>query len=345
MSDMILKVENVQAREIRDVQGAWVRLSGNVEAQTLALKRESDSYESLMTEVNAFLAKHAEYDLSKFDELNRTNQAQKEEIAKVLNDLIGQRNTAETEYKTALEQQDVLEERKPATYSAEITLESYIEQMENISKERDRMSVEKGKTEEELKIDDKARERKQDTTELDKLEAEMEKWKSFSKHFGNADGSNLNMIAQSFVLGSLIKSANHHLKSMEPRYKLLVTPGKLVLKLEDEQNCYATRNTNSISGGESFLVSLALALALADFGSHLGVSTLFIDEGFGTLSGGPLQSAINTLKALHSDAGRQVGIISHRKEVSESIPVQVAVTPVPGTSASRIEVGENIGAL
>ena len=339
------KVENVQAREIRDVQGAWVRLSGNVEAQTLALKRESDSYESLMTEVNAFLAKHAEYDLSKFDELNRTNQAQKEEIAKVLNDLIGQRNTAETEYKTALEQQDVLEERKPATYSAEITLESYIEQMENISKERDRMSVEKGKTEEELKIDDKARERKQDTTELDRLEAEMEKWKSFSKHFGNADGSNLNMIAQSFVLGSLIKSANHHLKSMEPRYKLLVTPGKLVLKLEDEQNCYATRNTNSISGGESFLVSLALALALADFGSHLGVSTLFIDEGFGTLSGGPLQSAINTLKALHSDAGRQVGIISHRKEVSESIPVQVAVTPVPGTSASRIEVGENIGAL
>ena len=255
------------------------------------------------------------------------------------------RNTAEAEYKTALEQQDVLEERKPATYSSEITLESYIEQMENISKERDRMSVEKGKTEEELKIDDKARERKQDTTELDRLEAEMEKWKSFSKHFGNADGSDLNMIAQSFVLGSLIKSANHHLKSMEPRYKLLVTPGKLVLKLEDEQNCYATRNTNSISGGESFLVSLALAPALADFGSHLGVSTLFIDEGFGTLSGGPLQSAINTLKALHSDAGRQVGIISHRKEVSESIPVQVAVTPVPGTSASRIEVGENIGAL
>jgi exonuclease SbcC len=263
-------------------------------------------------------------------------------MANELNDLVGQRNTAETEYKTALDQKTALEERKPAIYSDEVTLESYIEQMKKVSEERDRMSVEKGKTEEELEIDDKAREEKNDTTELEKLEAEMEKWKSFSKHFGNSDGSDLNMIAQSFVLGSLIKSANHHLKNMEPRYRLLVTPGKLVLKLEDAKNCYATRNTDSISGGESFLVSLALALALADFGSHLGVSTLFIDEGFGTLSGVPLQNAINTLKALHSDAGRQVGIISHRKEISESIPVQVKVTPIPGSSASTLEVGENI---
>ena len=332
------KVEDVQAREIRDVHGAWIKLSGSVEAQTLALKRESDSHAGLMNEVNAFLAEHAEYDLGKFDELNRTNQAQKEEMAKKLNDLVGQRNTAETEYKTALDQQAVLEERKPAIYSDEISLESYICQMEQISEDRDRMSVEKGKTEEELEIDDKAREEKSDTTELEKLEAEMEKWKSFSKFFGNSDGSDLNMIAQSFVLGSLIKSANHHLKNMEPRYRLLVTPGKLVLKLEDAKNCYATRNTDSISGGESFLVSLALALALADFGSHLGVSTLFIDEGFGTLSGGPLQDAINTLKALHNDAGRQVGIISHRKEVSESIPVQVMVNPIPGTSASTVDV-------
>lgn len=339
------KVEDVQAKEIRDVQGAWVKLSGSVEAQTLALKRESDSYESLMNEVNAFLAEHAEYDLAKFDALNRTNQAQKEEMANELNDLVGQRNTAETEYKTALDQKAALEERKPAIYSDEVTLESYMEQLDKISEERDRMSVEKGKTEEELEIDNKAREEKNDTTELEKLEAEMERWKSFSKLFGNADGSDLNMIAQSFVLGSLIKSANHHLKNMEPRYRLLVTPGKLVLKLEDAKNCYATRNTDSISGGESFLVSLALALALADFGSHLGVSTLFIDEGFGTLSGEPLQSAINTLKALHSDAGRQVGIISHRKEISESIPVQVKVTQIPGSSASTLEVGENIGTI
>jgi exonuclease SbcC len=85
-------------------------------------------------------------------------------------------------------------------------------------------------------------------------------------------------------------------------------------------------------------VSLALALALADFGQHLGVSTLFIDEGFGTLSGEALQSALNTLKAIHSDAGRQVGIISHREEIRENIPVQIRVNTIAGTSASEISV-------
>ena len=134
-----------------------------------------------------------------------------------------------------------------------------------------------------------------------------------------------------------MQSANHHLKNMAPRYRILVNPGTLNLKLEDKYNGYSTRSTNSISGGESFLVSLALALALADFGQHLGVSMLFIDEGFGTLSGEALQSAINTLKTLHSDSGRQVGIISHREEIRESIPTQIKVNLTAGTSASTVE--------
>ena len=83
------------------------------------------------------------------------------------------------------------------------------------------------------------------------------------------------------------------------------------------------------------MVSLALALALADFGNNLGVKTLFIDDGFGTLSGFPLQNAINTLKSLHSDVGRQVGIISHREEVRENIPVQIRVTPKAGLSSRK----------
>lgn len=140
------------------------------------------------------------------------------------------------------------------------------------------------------------------------------------------------------MLGNLLNAANHHLKSMAPRYRLMVNPGSLNLKLEDKYNGYSTRSTCSISGGESFLVSLALELALADFGQHLGVSTLFINEGFGTLSGEALQNAVNTLKMLHSEAGKQVEIISHREETRENIPVQIKVTLAPGTSASTVEV-------
>ena len=67
---------------------------------------------------------------------------------------------------------------------------------------------------------------------------------------------------------------------------------------------------------------------------------LFIDEGFGTLSGEALTSAINTLKSLHTDSGRQVGIISHREEIRDSIPVQIKVNLAPGTSASTVVVPE-----
>ena len=99
-------------------------------------------------------------------------------------------------------------------------------------------------------------------------------------------------------------------------------------------------NANTLEQALNAVPSLAesLALALADFGQHLGVSTLFIDEGFGTLSGKPLQNAINTLKSLHGKAGRQVGIISHREEIRASIPVQIKVNLAEGKSSSTIEV-------
>lgn len=194
----------------------------------------------------------------------------------------------------------------------------------------------------ELEDDDANIVLKGDTSHLDALRAVAEKWREFSRIFGDKEGSTLKKIAQSFVLESLLNAANVHLQNMSGRYRLLVVPGSLDLKLEDKYNGFSTRSTNSISGGESFLVSLSLALALADFGQHLGVSTLFIDEGFGTLSGEPLQNAINTLRTLHSQAGRQVGIISHREELRECIPTQIKVNLPLGSSAATIDISDSV---
>lgn len=209
---------------------------------------------------------------------------------------------------------------------------------EELKAQRDKLNEVKGVLETELRKDDEQLAKKADTTVLDKLTKEFERWKRFSSLFGDSDGDKLSKIAQSFVLESLLNAANQHLQTMAPRFRLLVNPGTLSLKLEDREMGYATRSVNTSSGGESFLVSLALALALADFGEHLGVSTLFIDEGFGTLSGEHLQSAINTLKMLHSNTNRQVGIISHREEIRENIPVQIRVSAGTGTAASVVEV-------
>ena len=134
----------------------------------------------------------------------------------------------------------------------------------------------------------------------------------------------------------MVHAANHYMKTLTDRYTLKVNPGTFVISLEDAYQGFASRATSTISGGESFLVSLSLALALSDIGQQWQVDTLFIDEGFGTLSGEPLQKAIETLRSLHSKSGRHVGIISHVEELQERIPVQIQVKQEGNSSSSQI---------
>jgi exonuclease SbcC len=116
-------------------------------------------------------------------------------------------------------------------------------------------------------------------------------------------------------------------------------PGQdLIILVEDAYQGGVMRPASTISGGESFLVSLALALALSEIGQSLKVETLFIDEGFGTLSGEPLLNAIKTLESLRDSNNRQVCAISHREEVKERIPVQIQVNRNAQSSSSTIEI-------
>lgn len=167
---------------------------------------------------------------------------------------------------------------------------------------------------------------------------EFDRWQRVNAYIGDANGTKFQKIAQSYILGSLLNSANAYLQRLAPRYTLKAVPGTLYISLEDAYQGFATRGTDSLSGGESFLVSLALALALADIGETLSVDTLFIDEGFGTLSGQSLTNAITTLRTLHSQSGRHVGVISHVDEVKANIPVQIQVIQEGNNSSSRIQI-------
>ena len=164
------------------------------------------------------------------------------------------------------------------------------------------------------------------------------KWSRLNQLVGDATGNKFRKIAQSYVLSSLIHSANTYMQTLTDRYTLKVAPGTFVIFIEDAYQGYVSRAASTISGGESFLVSLSLALALSDIGQRLAVDTLFIDEGFGTLSGEPLENAINTLRSLHNKSGRHVGIISHVEELQERIPVQIRVIQEGNNSSSRVEV-------
>lgn len=164
------------------------------------------------------------------------------------------------------------------------------------------------------------------------------KWGRLNALLGDAKGANFRKIAQSYILASLIHSANGYMRTLSDRYVLRVTPGTFIISLEDAYQGYASRAASTLSGGESFLVSLSLALALSDIGQRLSVDTLFIDEGFGTLSEAPLQKAIATLRSLHTKSGRHVGIISHVEDLRERIPVQIRVRQEGNNSRSTVEV-------
>ena len=219
------------------------------------------------------------------------------------------------------------------------TMESLGEKIEADDKLLAETGEKKGAVSMELKLDSENKKRLGQLIEDAKeKKADYDKWARMNSLIGDATGKKFRKIAQSYVLSSLIYSANSYMKSLTDRYTLKVTPGTFVISIEDAYQGYASRAASTISGGESFLVSLSLALALSDIGQTLSVDTLFIDEGFGTLSGEPLQNAVNTLRTLHTKAGRHVGIISHVEELKERIPVQILVNQEGNNSSSTIKV-------
>lgn len=168
-------------------------------------------------------------------------------------------------------------------------------------------------------------------------------WKTLHELIGSSDGKKFKVFAQSLTLDALLLHANAHLQDLARRYKLMRVPGHdLDLQVVDQDMGDEVRALASLSGGESFLVSLALALGLASLSSETAqVETLFIDEGFGTLDPETLEVALATLDALQA-TGRQVGIISHVSGLAERIGVQVRVVK-QGGGRSRLVVEAELG--
>lgn len=167
---------------------------------------------------------------------------------------------------------------------------------------------------------------------------EFSRWNRLCNLIGSADGNSFRMFAQGLTLARLTELANKHLAQLTERYSILKSKDKdLGLEIEDHYQADATRPMATLSGGESFLVSLALALGLSDLASHkVQINTLFIDEGFGTLDADTLDVAISALENLQAK-GKSVGIISHVEALKERIGTQIQVEKQPGGS-SKIKI-------
>jgi exonuclease SbcC len=170
--------------------------------------------------------------------------------------------------------------------------------------------------------------------EIERQRAIEERWAKMAELIGSADGKKFRNYAQQFTLDVLLGYANIHLSQLARRYRLERVASQagpsLALMVRDQDMGGEIRSVNSLSGGESFLVSLALALGLASLSSNrVKVESLFIDEGFGSLDSDTLGVAMDALDALQS-LGRKVGVISHVQEMTERISTKVLVRPAGG---------------
>ncbi|MGJ7918285.1 AAA family ATPase [Massilia sp. LXY-6] len=174
--------------------------------------------------------------------------------------------------------------------------------------------------------------------EIERQRAIEERWAKMAELIGSADGKKFRNYAQQFTLDVLLGYANIHLSQLARRYRLERVASQagpsLALMVRDQDMGGEIRSVNSLSGGESFLVSLALALGLASLSSNrVKVESLFIDEGFGSLDSDTLGVAMDALDALQS-LGRKVGVISHVQEMTERISTKVLVRPAGGGSSA-----------
>jgi exonuclease SbcC len=196
-----------------------------------------------------------------------------------------------------------------------------------------------GEIEGRLKDDDDARERLADRlADAAKQRTVADRWARLDDLIGSADGKKFRVFAQSLTLDILLGAANHYLEKLRPRYRLERVPNQdMELQVIDHDLGDEIRTCGSLSGGETFLVSLSLALGLSSLSSRtVAIESLFIDEGFGTLDKDSLESAVAMLDQLQAE-GRKIGIISHIPDLAERIGFQVAVTPT-GNGTSRVSV-------
>lgn len=342
--------------DICQLMPAWKTLAASIEVkQTDLLKKANDVKSKTTTalaglqqaeetakvnsqQLEGFLADHEDISIERLDALNGYTATQISEVNTLLDTDRKKMLAKETLMKDAVKKQNDHLKEKPELQDGDSieTLDARIKEQEAKLVE---IAEKKGAISQELKADEENKKDKGKLIEeVEKRYAEYQKWSRMNQFIGDATGNKFRKIAQSYVLTSLIHSANSYMKTLTDRYTLKVAPGTFVISLEDAYQGYVSRAASTISGGESFLVSLSLALALSDIGKQLAVDTLFIDEGFGTLSGEPLQNAINTLRSLHTKSGRHVGIISHVEELQERIPIQIQVIQEGNNSNSKVQV-------
>ncbi|WP_339538768.1 SbcC/MukB-like Walker B domain-containing protein [Pseudomonas sp. RA_15y_Pfl2_54] len=326
--------ETGTARELQDVRTQLVQTAAELNAQQERLQALNSEHQDLAGKIADWRARHPELDDGGLEDLLRVDDAQLSELRQRLQ--INEK---------AIEQANVLlQERNQrlldhqAQHNAHLDAEQLASALADL---QNQFNVSEQQCAE-LRAEQAEDQRRQNANQalaqqIADAYAEYQRWARLSALIGSATGDTFRKIAQAYNLDLLVHHANVQLRQLVKRYRLKRGGSMLGLLVMDTEMGDELRSVHSLSGGETFLVSLALALGLASMASStLKIESLFIDEGFGSLDPQSLQLAMDALDGLQAQ-GRKVAVISHVQEMHERIPVQIQVLR-QGNGLSTLEV-------
>ncbi len=324
------------------VVGIYNKLKGQLAEKKRALDKESENIALLQKEIENYLALRG--DNLTFQRLKDIFSIDQVSVATLRNNIETLKNAVATTAATTAERKRHIEEHKKADVKP-----SENENMETLQLALNELTEKNKEIIEELARINAALQRHNDNCqkfaeykdEYDKKLQYAQDIGILNASFGSASGNVLTKYVQGYTLDILLNVANTHLKDITGRYELTrISNESLGIKIIDLDMMSETRSVHTLSGGETFLVSLALSLALSSISSNkMSIESLFIDEGFGALDSDTLKTVMSALERLQSQ-GRTIGVISHYGEMLEQIPVKIAVIK-KNAGRSKIEIKEN----
>ncbi|MCM8743273.1 AAA family ATPase [Pseudomonas koreensis] len=326
--------ETSTAQELQDVRTQRVQIGAELKAQQERLQALHSEDHELTQKIADWRARHPELDDGGLEDLLRVDDAQVSELRQRL-----QHNEKTIEQaKVLLQERDQRLAEHQAQHNGSLDAEQLASALAELQHQFNLSEQQCA----ELRAEQAEDQRRQNANQalaqqIADAYAEYQRWARLNALIGSATGDTFRKIAQAYNLDLLVHHANVQLRQLVKRYRLKRGGSMLGLLVMDTEMGDELRSVHSLSGGETFLVSLALALGLASMASStLKIESLFIDEGFGSLDPESLQLAMDALDGLQAQ-GRKVAVISHVQEMHERIPVQIQVQR-QGNGLSTLEV-------
>ncbi len=322
-----LEIENSK------ISGSMENLNSQIKKRSAELSKVEKEFVKIITD-NGFASEKEFLDCrvsaEEIEELKKKDIELKEAASKTQANL----DSAEKHYKECLKQ------NKTSKTKEELETEN-----QNLEETKTQNNKRSGEIQNELQLNEQNKEKGTAIAkELVELKEKADQWTVIQGLIGKKSGEDFQTFVEAIEFKNLLKKANVYLKQISHKYTLVQVPGKVDFRVHDENfpDAKDDRLVTSMSGGEKFIISLSLALGIAEIASrNVRVDSLFLDEGFGTLSGEPLYESINALKSLQN-SGKMLGIITHVSEVIDAFDQKIEAAPAKKNGGYSELIGDGI---